>query len=295
MESSFIDSAELDLILSLDEKYYRLKIVFFDNLIELILYDVIQEQAFDEYLEADEHLDPNERINLFSYFDNKVDYVVERGLLQEDIGETLKTFHALRNMAYHQAFEGNVKKIYFEFADLFSVVALEFITNFWVNFDIPKYEAYIKNNQKIKTDIVSIVKDDLSHRFENLKNDLAFVSDASDSFDEKKHNLTDFQEELDHIVLNYGIMFIEKAKVSRKSKAKHLKLSFAHGWDYIDSNSLSGFNELITVNEIKEWEVKINSINSSTLYPEAIEIWNTINKKLSLLEDILDYYINVAC
>ena len=96
---------EIDLALSLDDSFWRLKLIIADNTIELSLFNFIREQSFDEWHHVKGDSDPDSRMSLFYSFPKKVEYAIQKDELSGKMAQMLNILHSYRNLGYHQAFD----------------------------------------------------------------------------------------------------------------------------------------------------------------------------------------------
>ncbi len=87
---------ELSIAKDIMQENPRLSIVILDNLVELYLFNAIQQNAMSDYLENDRGR-ANHRIKLYSFFEEKIKYGVKKEIICKDAGKLMILIHKLRN------------------------------------------------------------------------------------------------------------------------------------------------------------------------------------------------------
>jgi len=274
---------ELKYILEI-ENNTRIKFVLLDNLVELKMFQIIQEHSFDEWISIEGNAKPKERIVLYRFFSNKIDYAIKKKIISRSFANSLLVFHDLRNSLYHQG-ETIGSDITNHLFTLYSVLVLENLFH--------SSKTYVHKNKSIKTKIIRILSQDILGRIKNLKDRLNYAETNNESYDEKVP-LSEFQLLLNHLVYNYGHTIIEKSNIDYRRKMKILKKIFNNP-DYVNLNELKNDDILFFAHDIQAWEkIAINMAQEKNFYI-VLNNWHKINEKLSILEELLDYHIYWAC
>jgi len=304
---------EIQLALSLPAELTRLRIVILDNILELFMFQVVRENAFDEWYRVDGDSTPAKRLALFRSFYDKQKYCVQKGVFTEETGLFLNVFHELRNLAYHQAFDNvtrassslsydgrslreyhsKMKSVYAQLTELYAVVILELFQRFDEDEKLRQFNSFIMGNQKLKESIRNLLSENLSFRIKKLKNDLAYIEDFSDE-DNGERDFHDYQTIINHVTFNYGHEIIEKASLENKVKIRFLEILHQNS-DYVDATNIGEQDYLFTTHEILDWENSIEKVTNAPTYFASIIAWDKINKKLQVLEEIIEYHIFSAC
>ena len=261
---------ELALSLKIQNENPRLSLVILDNLVELKLFEVIQENAMHDYMEGS-NTDAKKRINLYSYFNEKIKYALKKGLITTDYSELLKLLHKLRNQLYHT---GRTFQITSKLSSFF----YDLISDFIVEKKELKFEYH--SSSEISADL----KKDLKFRFDKLKKNIRI---SSLSWEDGETPLSDeeINDNLDHIFSNYGEHIVEKTQLDRKLKEKYISkfLTEDVGENYFFQ--IERLNELILKVDEESWNDDLSSL----------KIWFKIDSEISFYEEVIEWYILIAC
>jgi hypothetical protein len=306
--------SEIKLALSLPSDLTRLKIVILDNLLELFMFQVVRKNAFDEWHFADEDSSlSSKRLAIFRSFYDKQKYCVKKGVFSEETGYFYNVFHELRNLAYHQAFENvtssssspmysehtrveyhaEMQSVYSRLTNLYAISILELFETHDNNSDFKQFNSFIEANSSLKEDMKGILKNNLSFRIKKLKSDLAYIDGLSDA-ESKERDFHEFQTTINHVTFNYGHEVIEKAPLENRIKLKFMEMFQEHP-DFIDVENLEDRDAIFTTTEILEWENSIPNLSNAPNYLASVIAWDKINKKLQILEEIIEFHIFIAC
>lgn len=250
----------------------RLAIVILDNLIEVSLFNLIQDNAMRDYITRDKVKNAKQRLNLYSHFDEKVKYAVKSEIIDQDAGVLISIFHKIRNRLSHY---GQVPPIADKLADYYFGICNEFLSS-----------SLNARFTLSKSNILSqALKEDLLHRFKKIKADIGEACMADRNFDELALSNEDIDGMLEHIFSNYGEAIIEKSNFKSELKER-----------YIDSfiNDGAGFNEFFNIEELWKIERSVTKYSWKIDLPSLNE-WNKVDGQISLLEEILDLYVLIAC
>lgn len=305
--------SEIQLALSLPKELTRIKIVILDNILELFMFQIVRSNAFDEWNKINGDSTPSKRLALFRSFFDKQKYCVQKGVFSQETGLFFNVFHELRNLAYHQAFDNvtnasssssyderfrkeyhnKMELVYSELTHLYAVIIIELFKNSASLDEFEPFNSFVAEKQILKQSIMDTLTDNLLFRIKKLKNDLAYIEDNSNEYDDAK-NFHDYQDIINHITFNYGHEIIEKAHLDNRIKTKFLEILHNNS-NYVDSTAISEQDVLFTTQEILDWETSISHINQEPTYFASIIAWDKISKKLVILEEIVEYHIFVAC
>ncbi len=142
---------ELSIAKDIMKENPRLSIVILDNLVELYLFNAIQNNAMSDYLENDGSR-ANHRIKLYSFFDEKIKYGVEKEIISKDAGKLMILIHKLRNQLYHTGREVEVSKF-------IALYYLKVVQNFF-NYDGRKTYTLSETteiSENLKLDLICIM------------------------------------------------------------------------------------------------------------------------------------------
>lgn len=248
----------------------RLSIVILDNLIEIILFDQIQGNAMFDYMDKDENA--KSRLNLYSYFEKKINYAVKKKYIDSSTSQLLLIFHKIRNKIYHSNQEikigSSLAKYYFEIVN--GIYKIELNTCYKLS----------------KTNQISIdLKKDLENRFLKLREDIAESCEGTRDFNSLESNEKDINDCLDHIFSNYGEHVIEKSNLDKTTKENYIN-SFI--------NNQVAFNSFFQIKDLFEWEKKVNNFKWNDDL-KSITKWNEQDNLMIHIEEVIVNYINLAC
>tara|TARA_R110002051_G_scaffold269644_1_gene329861 strand:- start:1724 stop:2518 length:795 start_codon:yes stop_codon:yes gene_type:complete len=261
---------ELELSLKIQNESPRLSLVILDNLVELKLFEIIQSNAMFDYLDNSK-VTAKKRINLYSYFDEKLKYALNKDIITKEFSELLKLLHSLRNQLYHTGRKLNVTNRLSQFYyDLLSVFIL----------DKSESKFDYKNENKISLDL----KTDLNSRFEKLKKNIRI---SSLSWESEGIPLSDeeINDNLDHIFSNYGEHIVEKCQLKKELKVKYISQFLENQVAENSFFQIERLYELSSEVESYNWEDDLSSLKK----------WFTIDKEISFYEEVIEWYILIAC
>lgn len=307
---------EIDLAISLDDSFWRLKLIIADNTIELSLFNLIRESSFDEWHYVEGDSDPNSRMSLFYSFPKKVQYAIEKGEISGKKSQTINILHSYRNLGYHQAFDRvaemsasshwrndyastyieSMNKIRKTLSEFYLYLALEVVKDTNSGIDMKdEYVSYLEDNKNLRSKLPTQFKENLDFRLDRLKDALAFIHKPGESFETIDLELEDFQGAIDHMVANYGKQAIEKSSFLDKELKEYYLNLYSENPDYLAPEKIDEEKLIATVEDINNWEQATQDINSDMQTHVALTKWHSVNKDLSLLEEITEWYVWAAC
>ena len=307
---------EIDLALSLDDSFWRLKLIIADNTIELSLFNLIRENSFDEWHHAKGNSDPDSRMSLFYSFPKKVEYAIQKDVLSGKKAQMINILHAYRNLGYHQAFDrvaemsasshwrndyadtyiDSMDDIRKTLANFHLNLALEVVKNTDSGITMKdEYNTYLEDNEDLRSELPIRFKENLEFRLGRLKDALAFIHMPSESFSTIDIEFENFQSVIDHMIANYGKQAIEKSSFLDNGMKEYYLDLYSESPDYLEPEKIDNDKKIATVEDIKDWEQTTHNLNSDMQNHMALTRWHSVNKKLSLLEEITEWYVWVAC
>lgn len=248
----------------------RLSIVILDNLVEIILFNLIQDNAMFDYLEKDDNA--KSRINLYTYFDKKIRYAVKKEHIDSHAYDLLLIFHKIRNKIYHSNQEISIGKA---LAKYYYKIVEEIFTK--------ELNTCYKLSQT--NNIAIHLKNDLENRFLKLREDIAESCEGTRDFNSLESDEEEINDCLDHVFSNYGEHVIEKSNLDKTIKE-----------DYINSfiDHQVGFNSFFKINDLYDWEKKVEKFKWNNDL-KSLTKWNEQDNKMSHIEEIISTYVNLAC
>lgn len=290
---------EIEHIIKIPDNQIRLKFVLLDNLIELLMFDLIKEKSFDEWMSVGGSHKPEKRINLYRFYSEKIFYLAEKGMIKKNDVDLLNIFHNIRNILYHQGFSftNSFTNLYNDGLNIYVDLFNQYIYFLVKLFDIK--DTHIKKYAKkaLKINLNKNLFLNIRERIDNFKNDLVIVETAeviSFNRKNKKEDILNYQHTINHLVFNYGHEIIEGSSLDYKDKLKILK-RIDGSPDYVDIYSISKDDIFFTAQEILNWEKIIESMKKNKNVNKSIKNWYQINKKLYILEELMDYYKFTGC
>ena len=308
---------KIELAISLDNKFWQLKLILADNIIELLLLDIIQNEASDDWYKGESKPQPSERLTLFYNFPKKVEYANAKGFITSEEKAVIDILHKYRNVAYHVDFShilgdtvisGRDEEDYIEYrkqkksirrkiAEYYLVIALEIVLRLKPALGKTlEINTYLNSREGFREKFSLELSRGLDFRIQKLKDDLVFCARHDRKFQESELKIEDLGQVIDHILANYGRPVIEKSSLlDPKTKKYYLKLYSNGSGIYVEPDSLEEGKKLITPEKIKEWEDLAGQINSERPLRVVLTKWHRINKKLAPFEEMVDLYISTAC
>lgn len=261
---------ELELSFKIQNDNPRLSLVILDNLVEIKLFDIIQNNAMFDYIDGSK-VSAKKRINLYSYFDEKLKYALNKDIITIEFSELLKVLHKVRNQLYHTGRElditSKLSKFYFNL-----------LSDFILDNKESKFQYHSSNI------IGDDLKKDLESRFEKLKKNIR-ISSLSWQDDETALSDEEINGNLDHIFSNYGEHVVEKSKIDKEIKKKYIT-------EFIE-NQVSE-NYFFQIGRLYDLITHVNSFNWNDDLSSLRE-WLEIDTEISLYEEVIEWYILVAC
>ncbi len=262
---------ELELSLKIQNENPRLSLVILDNLVEIKLFEFIQSNAMYDYMDASS-INAKKRINLYSYFDEKLKYALNNEIITPEYSELLKLLHKLRNQLYHTGRELDItSKLSWFYYDLLS------------GFILDQRELKFEYHSSCK--ISSFLKTDLDFRFEKLEKNIRISSLSWEDVDGAPLSDEEINDNLDHIFSNYGEHIVEKSQLDKKLKEKYISkfLKEKVGENYFF--------------QIERLYVLISDVNAENWGDDlsSLQKWFKIDSEISLYEEVIEWYIIVAC
>lgn len=261
---------ELELSLKIKNENPRLSLVILDNLVELKLFEFIQNNAMYDYMDGPS-VNPKKRINLYSYFDEKIKYALKKDMISSDYAGLLRLLHKLRNQLYHT---GRTPEITNELSLFYYDIVSDFIVN----------KKGLKFNYNSTSKICLSLKTDLESRFDKLNKNIR-ISSISWEDDETPLSDEEINENLDHIFSNYGEHIVEKTQLDKKLKEKYISkfLEEEAGENYFFQ--IERLHELTSMVDDENWNDDFSSL----------KVWLEIDSEISFYEEVIEWYILVAC
>lgn len=306
---------EIELSLSLDDRYGRMKLILADNTVEIALLNLIRENAFDDWHAGGQTVQHQDRISLFYSFPKKVQYALKEDKISGPQSELINILHSYRNVAYHLAFNTVVNNssnhwandydqsypeamdsIRYTLGELYVVIALETLRDVQSNIRMKnKYVQFIEENSSLKSELGTKFGENLTFRLERIKDCLAFSAAHSPSFNESQLSLDELQPIIDHLIANYGKQVVEKSSYLNDCTKEYFLKLYENNVDALDPREIEDDMKFATAEKIDKWENQLSDFNETMKPHVALKKWHIINKRLIVLEEIADYYVWIAC
>lgn len=264
-------NSELEIAKSLADKSPRLSLVILDNLIELHLYEVIQNNAMFDYLEGNSHTSKS-RLQLYSHFDSKVNYASKKNIFDQKTCELIRLCHKIRNSLYHKS-----DKIG--------------ISGFLVQYYLPIVEQLIKQdcNSGFSIDstnsISNLLRSDLLNRVKVFRENIAMACTGSKVFDTTILSDDYVNDCMDHVFSNYGEGVIEKSSLKKEVKEKYIER-------FIKEQSSENF--FFKMNKLHSIENKLGIFNWNDDV-KSLTFWFEVDNEMKLYEEVVEVYVDIAC